>query len=180
MNTVTSFLSKLTQYSTFFPIILIQKIIIALLIFVAFYGLAIVFYRITLAILKKHKTRKYHILRLVGTLVKIFIIIVGLVCALGTVGINITAIVASLGLTGFAISFAFKDFLSNVLSGFIVILYGTYQIDDDIKIVNIQGTVRDINLRYTVIANEAGTSLIPNALILNNPVVINKKTQSHT
>ena len=75
MNTVTSFLSKLTQYSTSFPIILIQKIIIALLIFVAFYGLAIIFYRITLAILKKHKTRKYHVLRLIGTLVKIFIII---------------------------------------------------------------------------------------------------------
>ena len=177
MNMVTSFLSKLTQYSNFFPIILLQKIIIGVVIFFGFYGLSIIFYRTTLAILNKNKTHKYHVLRLTGTLVKVFIIIVGLICALGTIGINISAIVASLGLTGFAISFAFKDFLSNVLSGFIIILYGTYRINDDIKVVNIQGTVTDINLRYTVIANEIGTSLIPNALILNNPVVINKKTQ---
>ena len=178
MNMVNSFLSTLAQHSTFFPIIFIQKMIIALVIFFIFYGLSIVLYRITLVIFKKQKKQTYNILRLIATLVKLFIIIVGLVSALGTVGINVSAIVASLGLTGFAISFAFKDFLSNILSGFIVILYNVYCVDDDIKVVNMQGIVKEINLRYTVITNEGGISLIPNSLVLNTPVVINKKTQS--
>jgi small-conductance mechanosensitive channel len=174
MSIVTSFLSKLMQYSTSFPIILIQKTIMAIAIFLMFYVIAKIVYRLTIVLLKRGKTNKhYHILRLIGNVVKVFIIIIGLVCALGTVGVNVSAIVASLGLTGFAISFAFKDFLSNVLSGFIIILYRTYNIHDNIKVLNIQGVVEDINLRYTVITNETGTSLIPNALILNNPVVIN-------
>jgi small conductance mechanosensitive channel len=151
MNIVASFFSQLIVYSTSLPIILVQKTLAALIIFFIFYGFSVVVYRVTLAFLKKHKTSKYHILCLIGTLLKIFIILVGLVTALGTVGINVSAIVTSLGLTGFAISFAFKDFLSNVLSGFMVILYGTYHVNDEIKVGNVQGAVQEINLRYTVV-----------------------------
>ncbi|MFC1534926.1 hypothetical protein ACFL7M_16355 [Thermodesulfobacteriota bacterium] len=50
------------------------------------------------------------------------LIIFGFVTALGTLGINISAIVAGLGLTGFALGFALKDTISNLLSG-ILILY---------------------------------------------------------
>ena len=39
-------------------------------------------------------------------------LIMGLITALGTMGVNISAIVAGLGLTGFA----FKDMLSNFIS----------------------------------------------------------------
>ena len=41
--------------------------------------------------------------------------IVGIVMALGTVDIDATALVAGLGLTGFAVGFALKDVISNTL-----------------------------------------------------------------
>ena len=55
----------------------------------------------------------------------VMVIIVGIVTALGTIGVNVSALVAGLGLIGFAIGFALKDTISNLLSG-ILILLGNY------------------------------------------------------
>ena len=45
------------------------------------------------------------------------ILIFGLVTALGATGLHVSALVTGLGLTGFALGFALKDVLSNLLSG---------------------------------------------------------------
>ena len=49
--------------------------------------------------------------------------IFGAVTALGTLGVDVSALVAGLGLTGFAVGFAIKDILSNVIAGFLIIMY---------------------------------------------------------
>ena len=56
-----------------------------------------------------------------------------------SIGIHVSAIVASLGLTGFAIGFAFKDALSNYLAGIMVILYKPYDIRDNVNITGVRG-----------------------------------------
>ena len=55
---------------------------------------------------------------------KLSLIVFGLVTALGTAGVNVSALVAGLGLTGFALGFAFRDVLSNLLAGVLILLYG--------------------------------------------------------
>ena len=95
--------------------------------------------------------------------------------ALGTVGINVSALVAGLGLTGFAVGFAFKDTLSNILSGVLILLYRPFIIGDKIKIADFEGEVISIDLRYTTLNAETGRVLIPNSKCFTDPVTVLKK-----
>ena len=95
--------------------------------------------------------------------------------ALGTLGIDVSAMVAGLGLTGFAISFALKDTLSNFISGVLVLIYKPFNINDSIEIDKYKGVVIDVNLRYTVINQEGNEVLVPNSFIFSKPIIINKK-----
>ena len=96
----------------------------------------------------------------------------GLITALGTAGVNVSALVASLGLTGFALGFALKDALSNLLAGLLVLLYRPFRVSDRISVTGLEGVVKSIDLRYTVLEDDAKTYLIPNATLFTNAVII--------
>lgn len=100
--------------------------------------------------------------------------IFALVTAFGTLGINVSAIVAGLGLTGFALGFALKDSISNLLSGVLILLYRPFKTGDRIKVSGYQGTVISVDLRYTQLDFEGDTVLIPNSKLFTDPVVVLK------
>src|SRR5262249_55128265 len=60
--------------------------------------------------------------RYLGRAAYVVLLLLGLLTALGTIGVDVTALVAGLGLTTFAVGFAMKDILSNALSGILVLL----------------------------------------------------------
>ena len=96
----------------------------------------------------------------------------GIITALGTAGVNVSALVASLGLTGFALGFALKDALSNLLAGLLVLLYRPFRVSDRISVMGLEGVVKSIDLRYTVLEDDAKTYLIPNSTLFTNAVII--------
>ncbi|MEO1998088.1 MAG: mechanosensitive ion channel, partial [Planctomycetaceae bacterium] len=55
-----------------------------------------------------------------GRAAKTTMVVFGAVTALGTIGVDVGALIAALGLTGFAIGLAFKDIVSNALSGILI------------------------------------------------------------
>ena len=114
------------------------------------------------------------IMNLIGQTVKTLFFLFGLVTSLGTLGIDVSAMVAGLGLTGFAISFALKDTLSNFISGVLVLIYKPFNINDSIEIDKYKGVVIDVNLRYTVINQEGDEVLVPNSFIFSKPLIIKK------
>ena len=79
----------------------------------------------------------------------ITLIIFGFITALGILGIDVSALVAGLGLTGFALGFALKDTISNLLSGILILLYKPFKIGNHISISGYEGVVVSIDLRYT-------------------------------
>jgi small-conductance mechanosensitive channel len=97
---------------------------------------------------------------------------IGLVTALGTMGVDVTALVASLGLVGFALGFALKDMISNALAGVLILLYKPFARGDRITIDSNQGTIAEINLHYTVLSNEDTRILIPNASLFTTIVKV--------
>lgn len=111
--------------------------------------------------------------------VKITVLVFGVITALGTMGVNVAALVGGLGLTGFALGFALKDVISNMLSGVLLLIYRPFKRNDRIKVSSHEGEVVDIDLRYTELDTEEGRVLIPNANLFSNPVVIFNK-EKHT
>jgi small conductance mechanosensitive channel len=103
---------------------------------------------------------------------RIIIIIFGIVTALGTLGINVSALVAGLGLTGFALGFALKDTISNFLSGVLILLYKPFEIGNSIKISGHEGVVVSIDLRYTELNSEGSKVLIPNSKLFTDPITV--------
>lgn len=103
--------------------------------------------------------------------------VIGILTALGTLGVNINALIASLGLTSFALGFALKDAISNILGGFLILFYQPFRYNDEVKVSGHQGIVKEINLRYTRLETEEGQVLIPNGTLLSTVVVLlNQKT----
>ena len=119
---------------------------------------------------KSNNPSTFKIYKLMGSTSNIVLIIMGVVTALGTLGIDVSAIVASLGLTGFAIGFAFKDALSNYLAGIMVILYRPYDIGDNVNITGCEGKITEIDLRYTTIENDDEIHMVPNSVCLSKTI----------
>ena len=120
------------------------------------------------------KSPHANISRVLAAIVKNMMLIVGLITALGTLGVNISAIVAGLGLTGFAFGFAFKDMLSNFISGILIFIYEPFGLGDTIEVEGKTGKVIDINLRYVTIEAEKQKVLIPNSISVAKVIAVER------
>ena len=83
-------------------------------IFIVFFIIAKIFERLVIKVLNKKNT-KIAISKVVAGIIKNILVIIGFISSLGTLGVNVSAIVAGLGLSGFAFGFAFKDMLCNFI-----------------------------------------------------------------
>jgi small conductance mechanosensitive channel len=102
------------------------------------------------------------------------VLIIGLIIAVQATGLNVNALVAGLGLTGFAIGFALKDVLSNLLSGIMLLIYRPFHIGDYVKMSEFEGTIEMIRMRDTILrARDGRTIVIPNTKLLTEVVIVN-------
>ena len=120
------------------------------------------------------KNMHANISRVLSGIIKNIMLIVGLITALGTLGVNISAIVAGLGLTGIAFGFAFKDMLSNFISGALIFIYEPFKLGDIIEVEGKTGKVIEINLRYVTIEAEDQKVLIPNSISVSKVISVMK------
>ena len=122
----------------------------------------------------KSKNSQNNISTVIASIAKNIIVIIGFITALGTMGINVSAIVAGLGLTGFAFGFAFKDMLSNFISGIMIFIYEPFKLGDTIEVDGKVGKVVDINLRYVTLVNDEAQILVPNSLSVSKSLEVKK------
>jgi len=107
---------------------------------------------------------------------KTAMVLFGAVTALGTIGVDVGALIAAVGLTGFAIGLAFKDIVSNALSGILIIIYKPFEQGDEIKVSSFAGNVRSIDLRYTILSNNGDRIFVPNSLLFTNAITVGSGT----
>ncbi len=155
----------------------VEKIGVSVLILIVFWILAIVVRKI---IRKAGNATGIDssVVNLLARVANVGLWIVGLVTALGTVGINVSAIVASLGLTGFAVGFALKDSISNLLSGVLILIYRPFRVGQWISVKSFEGFVMSIDLRYTSLEQGDEKILVPNSLLFTNPISIRSKSET--
>ena len=126
---------------------------------------------------KVNSSRKKRINTLISTFsgtVSFIIWIFALLMILSQFGINIAPILAGLGLAGLAVGMAAKDIIADFISGLFILLEGQYFVGDTIKISGVEGKVKEITLRRTILKDEAGTlHSFPNSQIK----LVSKKTK---
>ena len=113
--------------------------------------------------------------KLVETLVRLGIWLIGLLIAAAVAipGFTPAGAIAGLGIGAVAIGFAFQDIFENFLAGVLIMLREKMRIGDVIEVEGITGRVETITLRETHVrqlSNEL--TIIPNSMIFKNPVKI--------
>jgi len=104
-------------------------------------------------------------------IVKILIGGIGLGAMLQVWGINVTALIASLGLGGLAIALAAKDTASNLFGSFALLADKSIRIGEWIKVGETEGVVEAIGMRTTKIRSfEQSLITVPNQLVANTPI----------
>lgn len=149
---------------------------------ISFFGILCVSFIISLFLgrLGRRKgIQENRVYRIINGSQKTVLIIIGIITLLGTLVVNVSALVAGLGLTGFAFGIALKDAISNLVSGILIIVYRTVSIGDNVEIMGAKGKVKDLNLRYVTIGNDEQEILIPNSSFLSNKLTINKITKNN-
>lgn len=107
----------------------------------------------------------------VHTLAKYSVLIIGAVYALKAGGVDISAVLASLGIAGITIGFAARDAFSNLISGLLIFLDRPFVIGDLVEVSDHYGQVDQITLRSTRIVTPDGRMLaVPNAEMINKTV----------
>ncbi|MBQ7283651.1 MAG: mechanosensitive ion channel [Oscillospiraceae bacterium] len=112
---------------------------------------------------KFKKRRSETIRHLVGNLFKYVIYIVGLVVALGCLGVDTTAMFVSVGVVGIVVGFGAQSLIEDVITGLFIIFEGEFQVGDIITIDGFRGEVKTIGLRTVSIIDNGG-----NIRIINN------------
>ncbi|MBW4648167.1 MAG: mechanosensitive ion channel family protein [Kastovskya adunca ATA6-11-RM4] len=101
---------------------------------------------------------------LLSNLARILVIVLGILAILQAVGINITPILATLGIGGLAVALAFQDTLSNLFAGLYLIISRQVRTGDYVKLeTGEEGYVTDIGWRHTNIRE-----LVNNLIIVPN------------
>ena len=95
----------------------------------------------------------------------------GFIVALDNAGYDIGAVLAGLGIGGFALAMAAKDTVSNIFGGFTIFTDRPFGLNDRIRVKGFDGTVKEIGLRSTRLQTLAGTMVtLPNAAFADTPV----------
>lgn len=107
-------------------------------------------------------------------IVYIILVIVAGIMLLDHFNIEVSGLVATLGIGSFAIALAAQAALSDIISGFIIMIDRPYSIGDRIEILDLDtwGDVIDIGLRSTrVRTRDARMVIVPNSVIGKSLVV---------
>jgi len=98
--------------------------------------------------------------------IKGIVIIIAFTFILSHFGINVSAILSTLGLGGLAFAMAAKDSLSNFFGGLNIMIDRIFKMGDWIKIDTVEGTVVEIGLRSTTVRTfDNALITMPNSLV---------------
>ncbi len=120
------------------------------------------------------------IIPLLKKLVKVFAAISGLIVVLDHFSYNITSLVTALGVSSLAVGLAAKETLSNMISGFTIVLDRPFRIGDRIEVEGKVGDIVEIGIRSTrMMMLDNSILIIPNTKLAEN-VVLNFSNREYS
>ncbi|WP_266203720.1 mechanosensitive ion channel family protein [Pontibacter kalidii] len=103
---------------------------------------------------------------------KVLIVVFSFMAMLGSVfGVNVTGLVAGLGVGGLAVAFAAKESIENLLASFTIFLDKPFMAGDLVQVGEMIGTVEKVGFRSTRIRTlEKSFVTVPNKLMIDKPL----------
>jgi len=93
------------------------------------------------------KTKTY--MRLIRSILKYVFIVIIFIAVLKVNGVNVTSMIAGVGVIGIILGFAIQDALKDIIKGFDIISDNYYQVGDVIKFEDIVGKVTAVGIKTT-------------------------------
>ena len=122
-------------------------------------------------LLKSAKGSDLSLRKVISNTVRALLLFVGLLLALSSVGIDLTALSVLGGAVGVGIGFGLQKLASNYVSGFVILAERSMRIGDMVLVDGFEGAIVDIKARYTVIRALSGReSIVPNEMLIINRV----------
>ena len=113
------------------------------------------------------KKRQKTMQKLIQNIVKYVVIVLVGATILNILGVNVTSIVAGLGVVSVILSLALKDVMQDILAGLSIIFEDQFDIGDLVEINGFTGTVIDLGLKSTKIKSYENTlKIISNRSII--------------
>jgi small-conductance mechanosensitive channel len=99
-------------------------------------------------------------LSLLGYIARVILWVIVLLLILDNLGVNITGLVAGLGIGGIAVALAVQNILGDLLASLSIVLDKPFVIGDFIVVDSLSGTVEHIGLKTTRIRSISGEQLV--------------------
>jgi len=109
--------------------------------------------------------------KVISNTVRVLLMFVGLLLALSSVGIDLTALSVLGGAVGVGIGLGLQKLAANYVSGFVILAERSMRIGDMVRVDNFEGRITDIKARYTVIRALSGReSIVANEMLITQRV----------
>ena len=107
----------------------------------------------------------------VCNLVRMALLVVVVIAAIGALGIETTSFIAIFGAAGLAVGLALQGSLSNFAAGVLIVLFRPYKVGDFIEGAGISGSVEQVQILTTVLkTGDNKQVIVPNGQIMNSVI----------
>lgn len=105
----------------------------------------------------------------VCNLVRMALLVVVIIAAIGALGVETTSFIAIFGAAGLAIGLALQGSLSNFAAGVLIVLFRPYKVGDYIEGAGISGSVEEVQILTTILKTPDNKQVIvPNSQIMSS------------
>jgi len=109
------------------------------------------------------KTMAYVVTKVIAAIIWIIVSVM----VLGVIELDISPLLATLGVASLGLGFAIQNIIRDYLQGFFIVMEDWYRIGDWVTISGMEGEVEDVSPRRTVLREVNGTMhVIPNSQVL--------------
>ncbi len=112
------------------------------------------------------EARAYTLSSISRSLINTFLLLSSGLIILSQWQIDIRPFLAGAGIIGLAIGFGSQSLVKDIVTGFFILLENRFNVGDQVKIGSVQGEVKELNLRTTILIEKDGTiHILPNSKI---------------
>lgn len=137
----------------------IKKILLAVFAVLALEHLVL----LVLGLINSENHRVRTVMTLSANLIRYVAVIVIVICVLSLLNVDMPTILAGLGVIALIIGFGAESLITDVVTGFFILMDNQYNVGDIIEVGGFRGTVSEIGIRTTSLTDTGG-----NVKIINN------------